>query len=308
MEIRDFRALSRRLVRELGMLNKQSNGSRFSPLQIHLMIEINQQPLGVVELAAQLCIDKASASRALRSLVSAEMIEVIEHPHDKRHTLHRLTRTGKKTLAAIETDADDFMQQAIAQLDVDEVAMTVAAMKKFSAALGSARKQRTAALHVRPIAAQDDAAMAAVIRATFREYDMDKMEGVSVHDPDLDQLTAVYQQNGGRYWVVEQQGEVAGGVGIAPLAGGEPDYCELQKLFFKPQIRGLGMARYMVVQAMKAARAAGYRYCYLETTEQLKEAVGLYLSLGFISLSEKRGNTGHHGCSIYMLKELTTDK
>lgn len=77
MEIRDFRALSRRLVRELGMLNKQSNGSRFSPLQIHLMIEIKEQPLGVMELAAKLCIDKASASRALRSLVSAQMIETV---------------------------------------------------------------------------------------------------------------------------------------------------------------------------------------------------------------------------------------
>ena len=53
------------------MLNKQSNGSRFSPLQIHLMIEVSEQPLGVTELAARLCIDKASASRALRSLVAS---------------------------------------------------------------------------------------------------------------------------------------------------------------------------------------------------------------------------------------------
>lgn len=63
MNIRDFRALARSLVREFGMLNKQSNGSRFSPLQIHLMIEVSEQPLGVTELAARLCIDKASASR-----------------------------------------------------------------------------------------------------------------------------------------------------------------------------------------------------------------------------------------------------
>ncbi|MCS3409530.1 bifunctional helix-turn-helix transcriptional regulator/GNAT family N-acetyltransferase [Serratia sp. AKBS12] len=306
MEIRDFRALSRHLVRELGMLNKQSNGSRFSPLQIHLMIELKQQPLAVMELAMRLCIDKASASRALNSLVKAQMIEIVEHPQDRRQTLHRLTREGKKTLMAIDTDADDFMLAALAQLDDDEIAATVATIKKFASALGSARRQRAAELRVRPITAQDDAAMAAVIRATFREYGMDKMEGVSVQDPHLDQLTAVYQRNGGHYWVVERHGEVAGGVGIAPLVGGEPDYCELQKLFFKPEIRGLGMARYMVVQAMQAARAAGYRYCYLETTEQLKEAVGLYRSLGFSLLNERRGNTGHHGCAIFMLKELTT--
>ncbi|CAI0817274.1 Predicted acetyltransferase [Serratia quinivorans] len=307
MNIRDFRALSRNLVRELGMLNKQSNGTRFSPLQIHILIEVNGLPLGITELAARLCIDKASASRAVRSLVAAGMVEAVDYPHDKRHNLNQLTKLGRKTLAAIEANADGFMQDALAQLDDDELAATTAAMKKMTAALRSARKQRDAALLVRPITQSDDAAMAGIICSVFREYAMDKMEGVSLHDPDLDRLTGVYQDNGGKYWVLEQHGEVVGGVGIAPLKGGDAGYCELQKLFFKPCVRGLGMARYMVVQALKAARAAGFRYCYLETTEQLKEALGLYHALGFTLLTEKRGNTGHHGCDIYMLKDLQND-
>ncbi|CAI0749285.1 Predicted acetyltransferase [Serratia liquefaciens] len=307
MNIRDFRALSRNLVRELGMLNKQSNGSRFSPLQIHILIEISTLPLGVTELATRLCIDKASASRAVRSLVAAGMIEAVDYPHDKRHNLNQLTRLGRKTLAAIDTNADGFMQDALAQLDDDELAATTAAMKKMTSALRNARKQRDATLRVRPIIQDDDAAMAGIICNVFREYGMDKMEGVSLHDPDLDRLTGVYQDNGGKYWVLEQEGQVVGGVGIAPLAGGDVGYCELQKLFFKPSVRGLGMARYMVVQALKAARAAGYRYCYLETTEQLKEALGLYYALGFTLLTERRGNTGHHGCNIYLLKNLQSD-
>jgi putative acetyltransferase len=307
MNIRDFRALSRNLVRELGMLNKQSNGTRFSPLQIHILIEVNGLPLGITELAARLCIDKASASRAVRSLVAAGMVEAVDYPHDKRHNLNQLTRLGRKTLAAIEANADDFMQDALAQLDDDELVATTAAMKKMTAALRSARKQRDATLLVRPITQSDDAAMAGIICSVFREYAMDKMEGVSLHDPDLDRLTGVYQDNGGKYWVLEQNGKVVGGVGIAPLKGGDVGYCELQKLFFKPCVRGLGMARYMIVQALKAARAAGFRYCYLETTEQLKEALGLYHALGFTLLTEKRGNTGHHGCDIYMLKDLQSD-
>lgn len=210
MNIRDFRALARSLVREFGMLNKQSNGSRFSPLQIHLMIEVSEQPLGVTELAARLCIDKASASRALRSPVAAGVIETVDHPDDKRHNLHRLSKKGGKALAGIESDADGFMQAALAQLDDDELASTTAAMKKMTAALRSARKQRDANLRVRPIAARDDAAMAAIIRDVFREYGMDKMEGVSLHDPDLDRLTGLYRDNGGHYWVLERDGQVVG--------------------------------------------------------------------------------------------------
>jgi hypothetical protein len=44
------------------------------------------------------------------------------------------------------------------------------------------------------------------------------MEGVSLHDPDLDRLTGLYHDNGGRYWVLERGGQVVGGVGMAPLA------------------------------------------------------------------------------------------
>ncbi|MEX5715175.1 N-acetyltransferase family protein [Serratia ureilytica] len=102
------------------------------------------------------------------------------------------------------------MQAALAQLDDDELASTTAAMKKMTAALRSARKQRDANLRVRPIAERDDAAMAAIIREVFREYGMDKMEGVSLHDPDLDRLTGLYRDNGGRYWVLEQDGQVVG--------------------------------------------------------------------------------------------------
>ncbi|MBO2006914.1 hypothetical protein J4732_11855 [Serratia marcescens] len=43
------------------------------------MIEVSEQPLGVTELAARLCIDKASASRALRS-TAAGVIETVDHP------------------------------------------------------------------------------------------------------------------------------------------------------------------------------------------------------------------------------------
>ena len=35
-------------------------------------------------------------------------------------------------------------------------------------------------------------------------------------------------------------GRVVGGGGIAPLAGGDPDVCELRKMYFLPSLRGLG--------------------------------------------------------------------
>ncbi|MEW7001703.1 MarR family winged helix-turn-helix transcriptional regulator [Serratia ureilytica] len=67
---------------------------------------------------------------ALRSLVAAGVIETVDHPDDRRHNLHRLSKKGGKALAGIESDADGFMQAALAQLDDDELASTTAAMKR----------------------------------------------------------------------------------------------------------------------------------------------------------------------------------
>ena len=58
-----------------------------------------------------------------------------------------VSNQGGKALAGIESDADGFMQAALAQLDDDELASTTAAMKKMTAALRSARPNRIELLH-----------------------------------------------------------------------------------------------------------------------------------------------------------------
>ncbi|MDR0806956.1 MAG: GNAT family N-acetyltransferase [Enterobacteriaceae bacterium] len=154
---------------------------------------------------------------------------------------------------------------------------------------------------IRAIEVRDNEALAQIILKAFEEYGLLGQEGYSFSDPALHHLFDAYQQQGSHYWVVELDGVVSGGVGIAPIQSG---YCELQKLFFLPSIRGKGIARRMVVEALAFAREAGYDYCYLETTGVLKEALKLYEVLGFEYVTQRIGNTGHHACEVLMLKKL----
>lgn len=48
----------------------------------------------------------------------------------------------------------------------------------------------------------------------------------------------------------------------------------------------------------------GYRSCYLETLDELKDAVRLYEAFGFRHFPERLGNTGHNSCGICMLRTL----
>ncbi|MCL2892891.1 GNAT family N-acetyltransferase [Brenneria tiliae] len=159
-------------------------------------------------------------------------------------------------------------------------------------------------LLMRPITAQDNAAIARVIRRVSAEFGLTADKGYTVSDPDLDHLFELYNRPDSAYWVIEHLGEVGGGGGIAPLTSGDEDVCELQKMYFLPILRGRGLARQLAIQALDFARRRGFRRCYLETTGHLTSAIRLYESLGFEHIPHSMGHTGHTDCEVTMLKVL----
>ena len=157
---------------------------------------------------------------------------------------------------------------------------------------------------MRRITEQDNPAIAAVIRTVSAEYGLTADKGYTVSDPNLDRLFELYSEANSAYWIVEHEGRVVGGGGVAPLACSAPDICELQKMYFLPQVRGLGLARALALRAMEYARQQGFRRCYLETTGTLTRAIKLYESLGFELIDNAMGCTGHGDCEVRMLKVL----
>ena len=162
----------------------------------------------------------------------------------------------------------------------------------------------TLPLTLRRITANDNPAIAAVIRQVSAEYGLTADKGYTVADPNLDELFQLYSQPGAAYWVVEQNGQVVGGGGVAPLTCSEPDICELQKMYFMTSARGQGLAKKLALMALDHARQQGFKRCYLETTAFLKEAIGLYEHLGFEHIAEPLGCTGRVDCEVRMLKVL----
>jgi len=157
---------------------------------------------------------------------------------------------------------------------------------------------------LRRITAEDNAAIASVIRQVSAEYGLTADKGYTVADPNLDELFDVYSQPGAAYWVIEQNGEIVGGGGVAPLSCSEPGICELQKMYFLSRARGQGLAKKLALTALEYAREQGFKQCYLETTAFLTEAIRLYERLGFAHIAEPLGCTGHVDCEVRMLKPL----
>ena len=156
---------------------------------------------------------------------------------------------------------------------------------------------------IRPIEPRDDAAIAAIIRQVMQELGA-AGPGFAIHDPEVDHMSRAYATPGAAYFVVELDGRTVGGAGFAPLAGGLTVTCELRKMYFLPDVRGRGAGRRLLGHVLEAARAAGYRRCYLETFHTMDRARVLYEAAGFRKLCEPEGATGHTGCDAWYAMDL----
>jgi len=160
-----------------------------------------------------------------------------------------------------------------------------------------------ASLLIRPIEARDDAAVANIIRTVMPEFGASG-PGFAINDPEVGAMHAAYSLPRCAYFVVELDGQVVGGGGIAPLENAEPDVCELRKMYFLPQLRGRGAGEAMMAKCLDAARAAGFRRCYLETLTGMDAAQRLYERSGFTKICGPLGATGHFSCDKFFIRDL----
>jgi putative acetyltransferase len=75
-------------------------------------------------------------------------------------------------------------------------------------------------------------------------------------------------------------------------------------MYLLPKGRGLGLGRTLIEKCITAAAENGFKKIYLETMPELKQALKVYAKFGFEYLKGPMGNSGHTGCSLWMLKEL----
>ncbi len=159
---------------------------------------------------------------------------------------------------------------------------------------------------IRPITGSDDPAMANIVVNILQEFGC-VGPGYASSDPEIHKLFETYSEPGSRYLVIaDEQNTLWGGGGYSRLRGTTKadSICELQKLYFKPELRGLGLGRKMLDTLIQQAKAEGYERMYLESVPQMTNAISLYQRAGFAFLDAPLGDTGHHSCSVFMVRNL----
>jgi ribosomal protein S18 acetylase RimI-like enzyme len=118
-------------------------------------------------------------------------------------------------------------------------------------------------------------------------------------DEELAALPGEYAPPRGRLllaWAMSRAGrepsrepgrEPAGCAALRPL---EEETGEMKRMYLLPAFRGRGWGRLLAGRLLAEARTAGYRRLRLDTIDTMKEALGLYRSLGFRDIPPYRYN------------------
>jgi putative acetyltransferase len=314
-EVLPLRHASRELVRELGFLQGREPTTQLAHSHCHALIEIEARgTVGQGELPGLLRLDKSTASRIVSELETRGWVRARSNDRDARARVLSLTAKGRSAVATVHRQANGRVESALRLLGDSERNAVLKGMQIYARALERAR--RRALYSVRPIAPRDRADVATLIRSVMPEFGA-KGAGFAIQDPEVDDMYGAYQDKRKRaaYWVVtraETRGRkpkapaeiVVGGGGFAPLVGGDEQTCELRKMYFYPEVRGLGFGQELLDRSMEGARRAGFSRMYLETLEAMTQAKALYRRNGFEPLCAAEGRTGHFGCNAYYARAL----
>lgn len=297
-----IRRYTRELVRELNILDGHFQDTGFSYSECHVLFELNERKvLNVMELSDLIQLDKSTVSRIVGKLLEQGFVKSIPSPDDKRQKCLSLTEQGVAAVTRNNCRSDDQVTAALRLLEESEREAAVNGLRLYARALRHSRLQ--SGYEIRPIQKEDEEQVARVIRSVMTEFGA-VGEGYSIMDPEVDRMFDMYQAPGAAFYVVARGSEILGCGGVAALAGGDKETCELKKMYFYPAIRGLGFGKSMLSICLKKAAELGYRFCYLETVARMWQANLLYQRMGFQKIDGPMGCTGHNSCEAFYIKEL----
>lgn len=130
---------------------------------------------------------------------------------------------------------------------------------------------------IRPATNHDRDRVVSLVFAVLSEFGL-PFDSAS-KDADLNDIEGNFIQPGGVFEVLEDRNRnLIGTVGLYPV---DDTTCELRKMYFVPEIRGIGIGRQVLERMIATARQLGFTRMQLETVGVLEAAIHLYKSAGF---------------------------
>lgn len=281
-ETEKLRYLSRKLVRELGMLQLDQSDSTITPGHWHALIEIEKDPgLTISKLGALLLMSISRISRLTTSLSKKGLIE-FKAGLDKREKYLSLTATGQETVKNIDDFSENKIEGAFKFLKESDMVEIINAIDKYSNALEQSRLLgsdiKIATLSTSRVIRKQIISMISEIQTNEFSIPINKDTNTCI----LKAEHYFYYDNSYNFWyAVTDNGQIIGSIGLRKIN----NCCgEIKKFFVIKEYRGTGVAKKLMLTLINAALKHSFNKLYLGSVDILKAAHNFYEKYGFIKI------------------------
>jgi DNA-binding MarR family transcriptional regulator/GNAT superfamily N-acetyltransferase len=272
--IRAVRSFNRTVTERVGALNDHYL-ARDRPLgEARVLWEIGESGCEVRTLRSRLALDSGYVSRLLRALEASGMITVTSSARDKRVRTAQLTRKGRAERALLDRRSDDLARSLLAPLTNARRERLVSAMREVETLMTAVLVQVDELDPAHPDAQH-------CLREYFAELDRRFDAGFDPANSlpaDPDEM----RRPAGVFLIATLRGEPVG-CGALKFHGDEPT--ELKRMWVAAAARGLGVGRRVLEELERRAAHHGTTTIRLETNRALTEAVAMYRSAGYRSVT-----------------------
>ncbi len=279
--IDNLRHYSRKMVRELGILEIEKDNDKASPQRWHALIEISQTPkITVSQLSQNLVLHISTVSRIVNSMIEDNLAQY-DLNSDRREKALQITAKGLKELKRIDDFSNSKIVNAFRFLGEKDQNQIVEAIKKYSLALEKSRvsnetkKIKILTVSTSRLLRQQIKTMVANIQKN--EFAIPVTDETNACILDIE--SNFYYNNSYNFWyAVDDVGALIGCIALRKI---DKNNGELKKLFVVKEYRGQKVAQALMNKLLKAAQEHKFQHLYLGTVDVLKMAQSFYLKYGF---------------------------
>ena len=268
------RRFNRAVTQRVGALDDHFL-ARDRPLaEARVLWEIGEEGCEVRALRSRLGLDSGHASRLLRSLEAAGLVELLPGMTDRRARTARLTPAGLAERGELDRRSDELARSFLEPLTDGQRDRLVRAMREverlFTAALVEIRE-------IDP--AHRDAKQC--LRSYYAELDR---RSDKPFDPKVGSTAEPHEIRPphGLFLVAYLRDAPVGCGALKHFPGGASD---VKRMWVAESARGLGIGRRLLLELEARAAEHGSRVVRMETNRALLEAIALYKSAGYVEVA-----------------------
>jgi DNA-binding MarR family transcriptional regulator/GNAT superfamily N-acetyltransferase len=281
-DIDAVRRFNREYTKRVGALRSGLLSTPYPLPQARILFELAQRDgVAASVLAEALDLDPSYLSRMLKALERAGLVLRARDRGDARRQSLALTAAGRAAFAELDRRSRDEVAALLGRLAEDDRRRLVRAMATVETLTATVPPPATISLR-----AHEPGDLGWVVSRHGALYAREHGWDITFEAFVADIAAAFLRQfepARERAWIAERDGERVGSAFVVVNrdddARGE---AKLRMLLVEPSARGLGVGRRLVGEAIRYARAVGYREMVLWTNDILHAARELYVDAGFV--------------------------